>query len=764
MERTPGYDPGKGADGPIPMRRLLARIREIMAGTSAPDARLDRIVRLVAAEMVAEVCSCYVRRAGDYLELFATVGLNPRAVHQTKLRIGEGLVGEIAATGRPLATSNAPSHPNFVYRPETDEDPYLSLMGVPIVRDGRVRGVLVIQDLQPRHYHEEEIETLQTIAMAVAEVISVALTVGDASRNETTGNIMPLRVAGAQLNPGLARGVAVPHRAHVKIRQIVADDQDVEMARLHEAVRALHASIDKLFSRSVAANIPESRDILEAFRMIAEDRGWLGRITDLIQTGLTAEAAVQRAQDETATRMAHITDPYLRERLLDFDDLANRLLLHLSGHGAITESDSLPDNAVIVARLLGPTELLEYDHSKMRGLVLEDGSSTSHVTIIARALNIPVVGRCAGILAKVESDDVVIVDGDNGQVFVRPTEDALTAFDQTLAWRAERRRRHAAKAQLPTETQDGVRISLSLNAGLLLDLPHLDETGADGIGLYRTEIPFMVRSEFPDVAVQTRLYRTVLDRSAGKPVTFRTLDVGSDKALPYFGRTDEGNPALGWRAIRIGLDRPWLMRQQLRALIRAADGRPISVMFPMVAEVAEFEAARRLVDLELAHAVAKGVPTPAPLRIGLMLEVPSVLWQLPALLEKADFVAVGSNDLHQYLFAADRSDPELSDRYDTLSPPMLAMLRHVVRQCDAAGVAASVCGEMAARPLEAMALVGLGYRQLSMSSTHIGAIRSMIRSLTVAPLADYVDFLITSTNHSVRERLRVYALDHGIDA
>ena len=714
--------------------------------------------------MVAEVCSCYVRRPGDVLELFATVGLNPGAVHRTRLRIGEGLVGEIAATGRPLALADARGHPGFAYRPETGEDPYQSLMGVPIIRGGRVRGILVVQNRHRRHYHDEEVETLQTIAMVVAELIAGAVARGEMAWHEATGNIMPMRFAGASLNAGLARGLAVPHRPQVTIRDLVAEDPKKEQARLESAIRAMHRSLDALLANSAAADMPESRDILEAYRLFAEDRGWHARIGEFIRAGLTAEAAVQRVREDIAARMEHSTDPYLVERLLDFDDLANRLVLHLAGRSAATEPSALPGDTVLIARTLGPTELLEYDHGRLRALVLEAGSATSHAIIIAKAMDIPVVGRCPGILAQVELLDPVIVDADGAQVFVRPTEDIQASFEQHMALRAERRRRHAARSQLPAESQDGVRVSLWINAGLLADLGHLHDTGADGIGLYRTEIPFMIRPSFPDVAAQAELYCQVLDEAKGRPVHFRTLDIGSDKALSYFGRAEEGNPALGWRALRIGLDRPHLLRQQLRALIRAADGRPLDVLFPMVTEVAELDAAQNLLRLELAAAEAAGSPLPQRLRVGAMLEVPAVMWQLPALLSRVDFVAVGSNDLQQYLFASDRGDPELAQRYDALSPPMLALLHYLVRQCNEAGVPVSLCGEMAGRPLDAMALVGLGFRNLSMPAGAVGPVRAMVRSLAVAPLADYLEPLIGGSDHSLRLHLRAYARDHGVEA
>lgn len=757
--------PGQSVPGVSPSRRLLARLRDVMAGSGTAQSRLDKIVTLIAAEMVAEVCSCYVMRPGEVLELFATVGLNPEAVHRTRLRVGEGLVGDIAASARPLAIANAPSHPSFAYRPETGEDLYQSLVGVPILRGGKVRGVLVIQNARRRNYSEEEVETLQTIAMVVAELVAGREREREAAGGpptEATASDLPSRLDGMTLNPGLGQGLAVLHQQQLTIREMVADDPAVELARFRAAVDTMHASLDQLLATTAAAGIEESKDILEAYRMFAEDRGWLGRIHEAINAGLTAEAAVQRVRNDTRARMAHMTDPYIRERLLDFDDLANRLLLHLSGRTSAAASGTLPDDVVLVARTIGPAELLDYDQKRLRALVMEDGSTTSHVAIVARAMNIPVVGKAAEAMTLIEHLDPVVVDGDNGQVFVRPAEDVQEAFQQNVLLREQRRQEYAEVARLPADSVDGVRVSLNVNAGLLIDMAHLDATGADGVGLYRTEIQFMVRSEFPDVAVQTDLYGKILDAAGDKPVVFRTLDIGGDKSLPYFEAQEQENPALGWRAIRIGLDRPAMLRTQLRALIRAAAGRPVHVMFPMVATVAEFDAARRLMDMELARAAREGVTAPSTVRVGLMLEVPSLLWQLPSLLPKVDFVSVGSNDLTQYLYAADRGNPMISRRYDPLSPALLTLLRELALRCREASVPVSLCGEMAARPLEAMALVGLGFRGLSMSPAAVGPVKMMIRSLDVGRLERFLDPLCRSGAHSLRAPLRAYALDRGV--
>jgi phosphotransferase system enzyme I (PtsP) len=734
---------------------LLKRLRDTMARADSVEDPLGDVVRLVANEMVAEVCSIYLLRAGEVLELFATQGLNPSAVHRTRLRVGEGLVGDIAAHNRPLALDDAQTHPQYAYRPETGEEIYHSLAGVPIVRAGRVLGVLVVQNRTRRQYDEEEIETLQTIAMVLAELIAAGHFVSPNEMQQVDGlGLLPLRVDGVQLTPGVAIGRAVLHEPRISIQKVVAEDVVLEAARFEEAAHGVREDVDRMLEAHDMQS-GEQREILETFRMFADDRGWLERVREAVASGLTAEAGVQRAFDDVRGRLGQSTDPYIRERLSDFQDLTNRLLLRLSGRAAVDPA-SLPDDMIIIARDMGPAELLDYDRTRLRGLVLEEGSAMSHVAIVARALDIPVVGR-------VEPGDSIVVDGDNAQVLVRPAEDILQTIYAAIDARAERRRKYAALRDLPSATRDQARISLHMNAGLLIDMQHLEETGADGVGLYRTEIPFMVRSEFPDVDAQTWLYSRVLDVADGRPVTFRTLDVGGDKVLPYVGAFGDDNPAMGWRAIRIGLDRPAMLRRQLRALIQGANGRPLSVMFPMIAEVSELLSARRLLDLELERTRRRGQAEPERLRVGVMFEVPALAWQLDSLLPHVDFISVGTNDLLQFLFAADRGNARLAGRYDSLSPPMLRLLHFVVNKVRPAGVDLAVCGEMAGRPLEALALLAVGVRTLSMAPGSIGPVKAMIRSLDLGEVTGFMSATLSQPDRPLRETLRLFAADRAIE-
>tara|TARA_E500000305_G_scaffold41723_1_gene32197 strand:+ start:2953 stop:5160 length:2208 start_codon:yes stop_codon:yes gene_type:complete len=733
-----------------------------MAEVSESQARLDQVAHLIAQNMVAEVCSIYLMQSGSELELYATEGLKPSAVHKTRLKVGTGLVGDIAAHARPLNLSDAQAHPNFAYRPETGEEIYKSLMGVPILRSGRVAGVLVVQNRTMRHYSEEEVEALETIAMVLAELAAASDLIAFDDDGQDAASQQPHYLEGTALSGGLALGHAVLHEPRVHVTRLIAENVDVESERLEKAVYELRSSIDKMLTTSDLSHAGEHREVLQAYRMFANDRGWLKRMLEAVKTGLTAEAAVERVQNDTRARMMRQTDPYLRDRLHDLDDLANRLLRHLTGVALSSASGDLPEDAIIIARNMGPAELLDYDKDRLRGLVLEEGSANAHVAIVARALGIAAIGRAQGIPDRVEDGDAVIVDGDTGELYVRPSQDIVDAYSEKARFRARRQAQYKAIRHEPSVTLDGVKVALNVNAGLMVDLPHLEESGADGIGLFRTELQFMIASKLPSQREQVELYSDVMESAGDLPVVFRTLDIGGDKMLPYMQQAEEENPALGWRAIRIALDRPALLRHQVRALLSAAVGRDLRIMFPMVADVSEYERARALVDKELARLDQHGREKPRAVAVGTMLEVPALFWQMEALLPKVDFVSIGSNDLIQFLFASDRGNPRVANRYDLLSPGALNFLRQVVLICARHDVPLSLCGEMAGNPLEAMALLGLGLRTISMSPAAIGPVKMMVRSLNVADLEGFMEGLYSLPNASVRDALRDYADARGI--
>ena len=715
--------PGLAVRGP---RSLLRQIREAMAGAGPAQTKLNSVVRIIARSMVSEVCSIYLRRANGEMELFATEGLDPGAVHVTRMKKGEGLVGEIMRQGRPLALSDAPSHPAFSYRPETGEDPYHAFLGVPLLRGGRAVGVVVVQNRTERVYTEDEIEDLQIIAMVLAELVAQGELLGEGQLKDVEiAPHRPERLRGVKLAEGIAYGQAVLHEAPVAPEQLLSDDISLEEARLKTAVTALQAQIDEMIEGQRGI-VGASYEVLEAYSMLAQSQSWNHSLEEAVRSGLTAEAAVERVRSEHRARLGQARDPYLRERLHDLEDLNDRLLRHLSGdaHG----KRQLPDDAILIARNLGPADLLEYDRTRLKGILFEEGSPASHAAIVARALDIPCVGRLHGLRDRVSEGDPVIVDADNGEAFLRPRPDVIEAINARIEVRAQQRAEFARLRDTAPETRDGFHVHLLMNAGLELDLEILRATGAEGIGLFRTEFQFMVAEELPRINAQTQLYARVLDAAGEMPVTFRTLDLGGDKVLPYLQADFEDNPAMGWRAVRMGLDRPALLRLQLRALISAARGRELRVMFPLIASVDEFRAARAMVDEEIAWAQRRGRPAPRLLHVGAMIEAPSLVWHLDALLAMTDFVSVGTNDLMQYMFAADRGNPRVSDRYDPLSPPALRALKAICDACLETGTPVSVCGEMAGRPLEAFALLGLGFDRLSMPPAGIGPVKRMVLS------------------------------------
>jgi len=750
------------ASGP---RVLLKRLRELMQEPLEPQERLDRIVRDIASNMVAEVCSLYVLRADSVLELYATEGLNPNAVHLAQLRLGQGLVGTIAASARPLNLSNAQEHPAFAYLPETGEEIYNSFLGVPVLRAGRTLGVLVVQNKTMRHYRDDEVEALETTAMVIAEMIAT----GDLARLTKPGLELDLRrpasFTGLSFNDGVGLGHVVLHEPRIVVTNLFNEDSEEEVRRLDRSLGSLRLSIDDMLERRDVAFEGEHREVLEAYRMFANDRGWVRRLEEAIRNGLTAEAAVEKVQSDMRARMLHMTDPYLRERMSDFDDLANRLLRQLMGRGPEDVAAALPKDAIIVARSMGAAELLDYPRDKLRGLVLEDGAATSHVVIVARAMGIPVAGQMKGAVSMAENGDAIIVDGEEGTIHLRPQSDLEAAYAEKVRFRARRQEVYRELRKKPSLTKDGVPVDLLMNAGLAVDLPQLTESGAAGIGLFRTELQFMVASTFPRAEAQERLYRDVLDAARGKPVTFRTIDIGGDKVLPYFkGAVQEENPALGWRAIRLTLDRPGLLRTQIRALLKASGGRELKLMLPMVTELSEIAQAREIIDREVRHLSRFAHHLPTSLKLGAMLEVPSLLFQLDELMKAVDFVSVGSNDLFQFVMAVDRGNTQLADRFDNLSTPFLRVLKIIADAGARNHTPVTLCGELAGKPISAMALIGLGFRSISMSPASIGPVKAMLTELPLQELKGFFEdnLMAPSQKLPMRALLQAFADDRSI--
>lgn len=744
-------------------RTLLRQLRDVMARGADAQARLDEVVRTVAMTMVADVCSIYLKRSDSALELFATEGLAREAVHRTRMKAGEGLVGLIAETADPLNLVDAPRHPNFSYRPETGEDPYSAFLGVPILRTGRVLGVLVVQNRTSRTYGDEETEALQTIAMVLAEVVSASELAGDASFREVEFKPQGSEVlTGKRYADGLAIGTVVLHDPALPPTRLLADDPVAEEKRLVQGLERLRAGLEAMLGGDGQKLVGVPYEVLETFHLLSGDKGWERRLREAVRAGLTAEAAVERVRSEHRARLQSAKDSYIRDRLQDLEELDNRLLRELSGAAPSLDGRTLPDDAVLIARNIGPAELLEYGAERLKAVVLEEGSSAAHAAIIARAMGVPMLGQVAKIVSRVEDGDRIAVDAGAERVLLRPDIAVVDSIRSRIALQTEEREALGRLRDVPSVTKDGQRVELLINAGLALDARWLAETGADGIGLFRTEFQFMVSEALPRLEAQVALYREVMDAAGDHPVTFRTLDLGGDKVLPYVAAEREENPALGWRAVRMTLDRPAIQRQQLRALIRAANGRRLRVMFPLIVTPEEFAAARGLLDREIAWATARGRPAPASVEVGAMVETPALAWRLDLLAGQADFFSVGTNDLMQYFHAADRGNARVADRYDLLSPAALSFLANLRAAADAAGAPISICGEAAGRPLEAMALIGVGFRRLSGPPSGVGAVKRMVLGLDAAALSARMAPLLRARSGSIRSEIEQIARDMGV--
>lgn len=744
-------------------RLMMRQLHEIMASADEAEVRLNKVVHLVASNMVAEVCSAYFIRGGETLELFATEGLKSEAVHKTRLHVGEGLVGLVAATGSSLNLSNAQDHPKFAYRPETGEEIFKSMMAVPILRTGKVVGVLAVQNKASRHYSEEEEEALQTVAMVLAElVVSGDLITAQEQNGGNSDRAAISRFEGKVFAEGLAEGVVVMHEPRVEILQHLSEDYDQQKTNLDQGFESLLSQIDEIMSAEDIIHHGEHREILDVYKLFARDKGWRIKIETAIESGLTAEAAVEKIQVENRSKMMKTEDPYLRERLSDLDDLANRLIRHLMGKAGTAATKTLPKNAVVIAQNMGPAELLDYDRDKLKAVILQEGSPTSHVAIVARALGIPMLGQLEEGLLDIDEGVQIIVHGLDGEIYISPPPEILESYRDTISARAKLLARYDDMRDKPVITKDGVEIELVINGGLRMDIEGMHRTGAKGVGLFRTEFQFMISKTLPRINQQAEFYKSIIDAAKGMPVTFRTLDIGGDKEVSFLKRDKEENPALGWRAIRIALDRPALLRYQLRALITAAAGTTLSVMFPMITDVNEFRHAKAILEKELDRHRKNKRPMPKDVKVGTMLEVPSLVWQLDDLLPHVDFVSVGSNDLMQFFYASDRENPRLSNRYDILSPPSLSMLRFIVEKCDKNNVPLTLCGEVGGKAVGALALLAIGYRRLSIAPAAVGPVKMMIRSLDLKRVEQFVEQLLSRSDHTIRDELKRFAQENNV--
>ncbi len=741
----------------LKVHHTLKLLRELLGKKLPADTVFSKLADLVVRELDVAVCSVYLVRPGDILELYATKGLAPDAVHNTFLRIGEGLVGEIALQKKGLSFADAQSHPSFVFKAETKEKEMKSLAGVPILSANQLVGVLVIQTKEIEEFSPEIMSLLETIALVIAELLTRQK---DSEKNATASvNDNLNKLEGVRIIGGLAVGTAFIHKRIDRTFDLLSKNSADELKRLNNALSQIQDEIHLMLKNTTLT--AEQTDIFNAYLMFSQDKGWFEKITKAIQMGLTAEASVQKVTDEMSGQMSQLMDPYIRERIHDLKDLSNRLMRALKGKKR-KNSTNLPKDTILVAQGLGPAELLDYDTKKIKAILLQEGSQTMHVAIVARSLNIPMIGGIENILTYIHPDDELAIDANKGTLYINPSDEILDDFDTRLKVLRQRQEKFKQLKGLPAVTLDNQKINLNINIGFQNDLLLVDSNEYAGVGLYRTELPFMTSEQLPNIEKQVDIYHRSVLQAGRKPFIFRTLDIGSDKILPYFDNKGEENPAMGWRSIRITLDRRALLRNQLRAFIRAVDGRELYIMFPMIADVEEFLEAKKTLDIELNREQKRGGTLPKKIHVGTMLEVPSLLFQLPELLKHVDFISVGTNDLCQFLFATDRGNPMIWNRYDSLSPAVLKVLKYVVDECKKAGKPCSVCGEMASHPVDALALIALGFTSLSMNPTAILRIKAVVRTLNQHEVSDYIQTLLSSPKSSIREQLRSYAVDHNI--
>ncbi len=723
---------------------------------------LDIILRHVQAALKVDVCSVYLADpdAKQHV-LMATVGLNPTAVGRVRIPFEEGIVGRVASRGEPVNLDNAPTHPDFKFVPGSGEEPYHAYLGVPIIHQRDVLGVLVVQQSRERRFEDDDVSFLVTLAAHIAGAVMHA-EISGLLRNGP-GELLQgeCRLQGSGGAPGVAVGQAVEVYGAADLRAVpdrTVTDIDAEVEGFRAALREVREEIEQL-RNSFGDTVAEAGALFDAYLLLLSGEGIENDTIDRIREGHWAPGALRQVIDEHASVFAAMEDPYLRERAEDIRDLGARLLVRLKRSEQSVAND-YPTNTILIGDELGAAQLAEVPREHLVAVVSGKGSTTSHVAILARAMGVPAVMGVAGLPLGQLDGEKAIVDGYRGRVYVRPAA-ALSSEYQRLA--REEQELTADLQGLRDElsvTTDGFRLPLLVNTGLLSDIEPALRSGTEGVGLYRTEIPFLVRDSFPSEDEQFKNYRQILKVFHPRPVTLRTLDIGGDKPLPYF-YWEEENPYLGWRGMRVTLDHPEIFRIQLRAMLRADVGLGnMRVMFPMITTASELAEALELLDETVAELCEDGLEVIRP-PIGAMIEVPSILYEIETVAKQVDFFSVGTNDLTQYLMAVDRNNPRVAKMYASMHPIVLRALSGLVREAHRAYKHVSVCGEMAGNPAAALVLLGLGVDNLSMNVASLPRIKWLVRSFSrkeAVELADKVvrmddsDTVLRFTHHVIEER------------
>jgi phosphotransferase system enzyme I (PtsP) len=713
----------------------LEIISEIIARAHTLRELLDQIVQLVAERMGTEVCSIYLLE-GDLLRLKATVGLHEEAVDMVTMTRQEGLTGLVIEKGEAIAVEDGPSHPRFKYFPETREERFRSFLGVPLQYRGEPLGVLVVQRVEARAFSEDEIKMLKALAGQLSGVIVHAQLLDRVHTQQLREAPAPVVPSAAMVHRGIpaAAGIGMgtihfigPEGGLGPVRERRAEDPERERRALEKAVEASFLQLTQI-QKMVTQRLSEAEGaIFHAHLLILQDQWFLQRIEEEIEAGWDAPTAVSRAVNTYVELFRNLDDAYLRERSVDVLDVGRRIIANLTGE----ETDSAPmegPNVVVVAEDLTPSDFMALDKSRLRGLVLGSGQTTSHTVILAKSYGIPVVSGVGPLGEIFTEGEEVIVDGSQGVIYCRPTEEIRQEYERRVAWLKDRSAQRAALKDQPAKTLDGHSVCLGANIGLVHEVEEALRQGAEVIGLYRTEYAYAVRSSFPSEQEQLETYRQMCQLFGQRPVTIRTLDIGGDKALPYFP-IEEVNPFLGWRSIRVSLDRPDLFEPQLRAILRVAADYPVSILFPMISGPAELDRALDHLERAKRQLEEEGLAFNGQIPVGIMVEVPAAVAMIETLLGRVDFASIGTNDLIQYILAVDRGNRKVANLYDPLHPAVLEALSRVLKAAEEAGKVASLCGELAGEPLYVPLLMGLGCLSLSMPPPAILSVKEVVRSV-----------------------------------
>lgn len=738
------------------MLTTLKRIVQEISQISALDTALFRLASRVKQTLNVDSCSIYLAdyEAQEFI-LKATDGLHPDAVEQVRIGFSEGLIGLVGQREEPLNIVNAPSHPRFKHYPEVKEEKYNAFLGTPIINQRRVLGVITLQQAEMRRFSEDEEAFLVTLAAQLALEITNADIRGALTLSNSNDNTARQKnVRGIAGSPGLAigKGVSLDKSINLKNWVVKRTDSPLDQIQLYrKGVEVTRGHVDAL-SNGLDDAIPD--DVKSIFQLYHHllDANSLGReVEEKIREGWDAASSLKMVIESYAARFRAMDDPYMQERAIDIVDLSDRILANIlyEANGQKVTEKVITKASILVAEEVSAPMLAEFPRDKLQGIISIRGSNNSHAAILARAMGVPAVMGCQNVTPALLEDKEILLDGYSGEVIISPERNIKTEFVQLIEEESAIAEKIDAEADKPCESVDGCRMSLYINAGLSAEVELNAEQIGAGVGLYRTEIPFMLRERFPSEQEQVELYRQVLEAAPTLPITMRTLDVGGDKPLPYFPISEE-NPFLGWRGIRLTLDHPEIFLVQVRAMLRASVGLSnLQIMLPMISTVSEVQEAKRLINqafYEISDEIAESGKALNKPKLGIMLEVPSVLYQLPQLAKHVDFFSVGSNDLTQYLLAVDRNNTRVAGLYNSYHPAVLGALYDVVQKANQNQVPVTICGEIAGEPAGALLLMGMGYRRLSMNGFNLRKINWLIRKVTLDECKQLLSLALTSVN------------------